>query len=391
MEAREHDDVTIADVMVMTVRAQLPAPVRFGSWYMPHREFALVVVRTESGVVGASFTLTRDGPVAACVRDLIAPMYRGRTLAPEAIFGDVRRSSLANFSGGVGLRSLSLVDLACWDALARDRGMPIGRLLGAEPTPMPATLIIGYPPTIGPDEVASQVAEHLAAGWRRFKLPVAADRGLTIARARAAIDAAQGATVSMDGAWIFDDVEDAVQLIEALDRRLGWFEDVFPPGEADKVAALRRAVDTPIAMGDEQGGAYYPDALLAQEAVDVIRLDLTTMGGISGSRRVVDLAHSAGVRVEPHMNGHVHAQVLPAWGLGESSIEWGIPWSGVDPWADSLRQPVVVDGLMQPLADEPGFGPLVHPDWVRTQPFDDPEGVLDLVEGADPTTTTNRG
>jgi len=37
---------TIAAVDVMTIQAQLPAPVIFGEWIMRHREFALVRVRS---------------------------------------------------------------------------------------------------------------------------------------------------------------------------------------------------------------------------------------------------------------------------------------------------------------------------------------------------------
>ena len=49
------------------------------------------------------------------------------------------------------------------------------------------------------------------------------------------------------------------------------------------MAELRaRSGGTPIAMGDEQGGSYYPEALLLRQAVDVVRIDLTCMGGITG-------------------------------------------------------------------------------------------------------------
>jgi len=42
---------------------------------------------------------------------------------------------------------------------------------------------------------------------------------------------------------------------------------------------LRHANQHTIAMGDEQGGSYYPQALLMAKAVDVVRIDLTCMGG----------------------------------------------------------------------------------------------------------------
>ena len=42
----------IVSVDVMTIAAQLPAPVIFGDWVMKMREFALVRVATASGPAG---------------------------------------------------------------------------------------------------------------------------------------------------------------------------------------------------------------------------------------------------------------------------------------------------------------------------------------------------
>lgn len=52
--------------------------------------------------------------------------------------------------------------------------------------------------------------------------------------------------------------------------------------------------------------------------------------------------------------------------------------SGMDQFADSLRQPVIRDGLMEPLAEQPGFGPLANSEWARAQIVDDPDGNLKM-------------
>jgi hypothetical protein len=45
---------------------------------------------------------------------------------------------------------------------------------------------------------------------------------------------------------------------------------------------------------------------------------------------------------------------------------------------DPLPQPtILVGGRMDALPEGPGFGHLVDVDWIRSQPFDDPSGVLD--------------
>lgn len=371
---------TITAVDVLTIQAQLPAPVIFGEWIMNTREFALVRVRTDAGVDGYSYTLTRDGAVAEQIRKTIARIYVGSEVAArERTYTIAWRRSLASHAGGLGLRALSIVDLACWDAAAKLADRSIAELLGGRNAAMPATAIIGYPPgTMGPEETGAQTAELYAAGWRRFKAPIAATAERTATRLRAARAAAPDAWLGMDAAWVYEDVDTAATFIESIpDVGLGWFEDVFPPGDAGILRRLRDRIDVPIAMGDEQGGSYYPAALIAAEAVDVVRVDLTCMGGITAGRRVIDQVLDAGLAFAPHMFPHVHSQVMAGLGHADVPIEWGIPGTGVHPMDDPLPQPVIGDGgLMAPLPEAPGFGHLVDADWARSQPHDDPAGIL---------------
>jgi L-alanine-DL-glutamate epimerase-like enolase superfamily enzyme len=374
---------TLASLDVATVRAALPEPIVFGDWVMRHREFALVRARATSGLEGFAFTLTREGPIAATVRQAIEHHYVGAAFAVradvEAAFARCLGSNLAGLSSGIGLRALSIVDLAVHDLVAKNAGLSIARYVGGAPRRLPATAIIGYPPaSMPPAAVAEQVRELKEAGWRRFKLPIALPLEFGRDRLLAARGAAgEDAWLGMDAAWIFRSVDDAVEFLDGVrSARLAWFEDVFPPGDAAIVASLRtRSSGTPIAMGDEQGGSYYPEALLLREAVDVVRIDLTCMGGLTRARPLVEACERAGTAFAPHMFAHVHSQVFG--GLGHDvPIEWGVPGTGVDQFADSLARPAVADGLMEPLEEQPGFGPLVNPDWLADQDADDPAGLI---------------
>ncbi len=374
-------EAVITSVDVMTIQAQLPAPVVFGEWIMHTREFALVRVRTDRGVDGLMYTLTRDGAVAEQIRKTIAALYVGTSIDDrERTFTVAWRRSLASHASGLGLRALSIVDLACWDAAAKLRDMSIAALLGGRNEPMPATAIIGYPPgTMGPEETGAQAAELYASGWRRFKAPTGGAAERSAARLRAARAAAPDAWLGMDAAWVYEDVDTAAAFIESIpDVRLGWFEDVSPPGDAGVLRRLRERIDVPIAMGDEQGGSYFPEALIQAEAVDVVRVDLTCMGGLTRGRQVIDQTLAAGLDFAPHMFPHVHSQVLAALGYADRPLEWGIPNTGVHPMDDPLPQPVIGEGgLMAPLPELPGFGHLVDVAWIRSQPHDDPSGILD--------------
>jgi L-alanine-DL-glutamate epimerase-like enolase superfamily enzyme len=369
---------TITAVDVATIKSPLPMTIRFGPWVMGHREFALCRLRTEAGLEGFGFVYTRDGPIAAIVRRNIRPMLVGQPYDdPAALHWQAAWSNNAILPAGVGLRALSLADLATWDLAARAARKSITQYLGGERRPMLVTAIIGYPPTLTPVEVTQQVETLMEAGWRRFKQPIAATPEETRARLRAARDAmGPDCWLGMDCNWVFKSAADAIEFAKSIaNLELGWFEDVVPPGNARMVAEIRRGSPVPIAMGDEQGGSYHPESLLAHEAVDVARVDVTTYGGITRLRDTLAQMDAAGVPFAPHMFAHVHSQVFSALGH-DVPIEWGVPGSGVDQFADSLAQPTVTDGRMEPLAEELGVGRIFNARWMSEQIVEDDDGLI---------------
>lgn len=365
----------VAGVDVATVRSSLPVTIRFGPWVMEHREFILCRLRTEAGIEGFGFVYTRDGPLATVVRRNIAPLYVGQPFDdPERLHWHAAWSNNAILSNGIGLRALSLVDLAAWDLAARAKNVSISEHLGGGRPSMPVTAIIGYPPTLTAHEQVTALHE---GGWRRFKQPIAATPDETRARLCAA-RAAMGdeCWLGMDCNWVFKNAADAVAFARSIeDLDLGWLEYVTPPGNAPVVAEIRKGAPMKIAMGDEQGGSYHPDSLLSNDAVDLVRVDVTTNGGVTRLRTILREIQESGAQFAPHMFAHVHSQLFGALGY-DVPIEWGIPGSGVDQFADSLRQPVVRDGRMNPLPREAGFGPLFNTEWIVGQMVDDADGLV---------------
>jgi L-alanine-DL-glutamate epimerase-like enolase superfamily enzyme len=370
----------ITEISVATIQGQLPAPVIFGDWVMKVREFVVVRLRTDTGHEGWAFTLTRDGTVAEQIRKSIAPVYVGASVDDRAAtFKTAKGRTYGSHSAGVGLRALSQVDLAAWDVAARLADKSIAEFLGGKVQPMPATAIIGYPPAkMPPEKVREQVSKLYVDGWRRFKAPMGVTLDESHQRLKAAREAAPDAWLGTDLVWMFPTVDAAADYANKLtDLDMGCIEDIFPPGNAKKLAELRKRVPMPIWQGDEQGGSYYPEALIMAGAVDRVRVDLTCMGGITGARAIIDECLAANVDFGPHMFAHVHSQVFSAWGFTDKPVEWGVPWTGVDPYADSLEQPeIIAGGLMKPLAQGPGFGTLLNRDWALSQPHDDPDHIL---------------
>ena len=119
---------------------------------------------------------------------------------------------------------------------------------------MPATAIIGYPPTMTADQVRVQVEGLLEDGWRRFKQPIAATPEATRQRLGAArTTMGPDCWLGMDCNWVFKTAREAIEFAGTIRQfELDWIEDVVPPGDASLVRAIRAGAARTVAMGDEQ-------------------------------------------------------------------------------------------------------------------------------------------
>jgi L-alanine-DL-glutamate epimerase-like enolase superfamily enzyme len=233
--------------------------------------------------------------------------------------------------------------------------------------------IVGYPPSLPADGIAAQAARFSALGVRHVKLPAVSDVAVNEARMQAAVPFADA--VSLDGGWTIETLEHGLAVAASMPRP-GWLEDPVPPDRIDLMAALHRSAGVTLAMGDEQGGPGFPDALLLADAIDVVRIDATCAGGISGLRTIVPRILSAGKGLSFHVFARLHAQIAAALDAHGTIIEWSLPGMLVDPVTESLPMPSIADGQMVVSADHAGLGELWDRDWMATQTCDDPDGIL---------------
>ncbi len=307
----------IAAVDAQTVRFPLRKPLKIGDMSITHREYAVVRVLTEAGLVGKAFVLSRDLPVAEVVRGPLASLLVGQDAdAIAARWEQCYRATIPAGRVGIAMRALSLVDIALWDIKAQRAGLPLWRLLGGYQPELPVSMVAGYL-TEGttPEEVAEVVLEHAAAGYDYLKVarspdPAATDRLLSLV----VPNLPERAKVVVDGLWVWRSVREALAELRSWEqhRALGWLEDPFPPERVDLCAALRQACPVPVALGDELSDPNAFHSLLRAQAVDVLRVDATAVGGISTAMRIMHLAAAAGVDVAPHVYPEVHIHCAAA-------------------------------------------------------------------------------
>lgn len=367
-------ETRIDGVDAWRLRIPLATPIVLGHMVIAHREFVVVRVRTAGGLEGFAYSLTRDAPLDLVLTEYLGPRLVGQdALDTERIHEELVRGAVS--LGAVGLvgRGISLLDICLWDIKGRAAGMPVWRLLGGHAATAPVGLVAPY---AGGDEHEDAYAERLASlaarGYDNLKLyplsdPDAMRRRLAAIRERVGPDI--GLVVDM--AWSFRSVPDAVAAVRSWEEfRLDWVEDPFPADDWRSIRALSEAVETPIAAGDEVSVAATMERLIAERAVDIVRLDATSIGGFTSFASIRGSASRAGLAISPHAYGEIHRHCVHAW-PGVSPVEVFAPaspsWGTSRFLADDLD---LADGRTEvdaPVA--PGVGLSI--DWAEVHALSD--------------------
>jgi L-alanine-DL-glutamate epimerase-like enolase superfamily enzyme len=313
----------VVEVRAVTTRLELPRPLTLGTMRIAHRAYAVVTVRTESGLEGNAFALSRDAPVAAVVNDQLAPALLGKDSdLVAARHDDCFRATVASGRVGVVLRALSLVDIALWDVKARRAGLPLWRLLGGNAPEVPALLVGGYPTGEPPEELGARVGEYGRQGWRAVKLARLGDADAM----RRVLDASlaalpNGCELVVDAAWVWRRPAEVLRELRAWgDPPLAWLEDPLPTEDVHAYARLHDESSAPLGAGDEITDPHLLRAHLAAGSLDVLRLDATTIGGITVAQRVLAAAAAAATPVSCHVYPELHVH-LAACSADGTSIE----------------------------------------------------------------------
>jgi O-succinylbenzoate synthase len=220
------------------------------------------------------------------LRDFVWPILRGRefTSAAEisALLAPIRGHNMAK----AGLET------AVWDAEAKQKALPLWKLVGGTREEIPCGVSVGIQSTIA--GLVAMVEKELGAGYQRTKIkikpgwdlePVAALRE-RFPRLRLMVDA--------NSAYRPENVALLKQLdrfyLIMIEQPLGW-NDLYGH------VALQKQLETPICLDecihDE------PDARAAIElgACRIINLKLGRVGGHSAARSIHDLCRSNGIPV----------------------------------------------------------------------------------------------
>lgn len=347
------DTPKLRAVTARPVNVPLARPLQTGGGAVTTAPLVLVDLETDAGITGSTYVFCYTplalGPVARLIENL-NEVLAGEALAPLDLEARLQRSvRLLGNQGFVGM-AIAAVDIAAWDAHAKAAGLPLVRLLGGSPRPIPAYNSKGLG-IIGAERAAAEALELVAEGFGAIKLRLGyADTATDLAVARA-VRAALG-----DAVHVMSDynqclsVAEAQLRVRALDGEgLYWIEEPTRCDDYEGHAAIRAVSPIPIQLGENCWGPHDMEKALSAGACDYFMADAMKIGGVTGWLRAAALAEARGVLLSCHLFPEVSAHLLAA-SAGRHWLEY-VDWA-----SPILANPqAVVDGSIA-AREDPGIG-----------------------------------
>jgi mandelate racemase len=345
--------LTIRDLRVRGVHVPMRLPLQTRGGTISIAPLALIDLFTEEGVTGSTYlfcyTPLALKPVLQVLANL-AELIRGDVVAPldldRKLQGQFR---LLGAKGVVGM-ALAGIDMAAWDALARAQEVPLIRLLGGSPRPIPAYNSCGLG-LIGAERAAAEAEQLAAPGFAAIKVRLGYERAATDVEVVRAVRGAVGPNVKLMSDYNQGlSVAEAVLRTEALaGEGLYWVEEPTAADDHAGHAEIRRKTHIRIQMGENWWGPHEMARCVAVGASDFGMPDAMKIGGVTGWLRAAAIAESAGLPISSHLFPEVSAHLLAA----SPTCHW---LEYVD-WADPiLVEPLRIESGFAMVPDTPGSG-----------------------------------
>lgn len=316
----------------------------------------LVVARVRADGLegtGYAYTIGRGGrAIRALIEHDLKPLLLGREAAlVEEHWDRLWRALRWVGRGGAVSFAIAALDIALWDLAGQRASEPLYRLIGGVARPIPA-YGSGVDLPLPLDALLRQVEGFLARGFRGVKIKVGrSDPAEDLERVRA-VRALVGPNVDlMVDANMSWSVERALELGRRFEElAVRWLEEPTDPDDVAAHARLAAELDLPIALGESLHSEWEFRRYLDARAVDVVQLDVVTVGGITPWLRVAKRADAAGLPITTHYADELSAHLLCAVARPLYLEKHAF---ALDPYLEEPQ--AVVNGSVRP-TEQPGHG-----------------------------------
>ncbi|MBI4190503.1 MAG: mandelate racemase/muconate lactonizing enzyme family protein [Betaproteobacteria bacterium] len=357
----------VVRVETIPLRLPLKIPLVESGGTFSKFDHVLVKLRADNGLVGLgeveaypSFERpgveTQEG-IVAIIRDHLGPAVMGQS--PFDLIAIWKRMDKAVDSY---LRVKAALDIACYDLMGRELGIPVSDLLGGRVRESYVVEGVGYGISIGePAEVAAAAKAAVARGYRQLELKAGDERPERdlerLHLVRKAIGRDVPIKIDFNG---FYDTKTAIRLIREMER-LGvqWIEQPVKAWDLEGLAMIRNAAATTIVVDESIESPQDMMRVVRHGAADAVHIKPTIKGGFTTAKKIAAIAEAAGVAIVPGTSAPSGVGMAAAQAFIASCpvLSGGAHGSPLDILVeDIVTEPIPADSTMVRVRTEPGLG-----------------------------------
>jgi O-succinylbenzoate synthase len=284
----------IREITLQEVRMKLVAPFETSMDRTDVRRILLVRADVD-GVTGWAECVAGESPYYSpetadtawlMLRDFLWPLLKGKDFAHAGEVWDL----LARVRGHYMAKGS--LEAAVWDAEAKQKGVPLSKLIGGVREEIACGVSIGIKESL--DELAATVQKELAAGYQRIKIKIKPEKDLELVRRLRQDFPRIKLMVDANSAYTPNDWPLLKQLegfyLMMIEQPLGW-DDLYSHVE------LQKKLDTPICLDECIHTEEQARAAIELDACKIINIKLGRVGGHTVARRIHDLCQRHGIPV----------------------------------------------------------------------------------------------
>ncbi|MGA2193804.1 MAG: cis-3-hydroxy-L-proline dehydratase [Bryobacteraceae bacterium] len=253
----------------------------------------VVAVHTDAGVTGYGEVC----PLGPAYLPAYAEGARAgiAKLAPQLIGLEATDLGVLNGHMDAALRGhpyvKSALDMACWDILGKTAGLPLVTLLGGRyGETFPLYRAISQE---SPERMAEMVALYRSEGYTKFQLKVGGDPDTDVERIRRVAARLERGDVLIADANTGWTQHQALRVVDAVRE-----EDVYieqPCASYQECLVVRRHTNRPFVLDEVVDSLAMVVEGARDQAMDVINLKISKVGGLTKARQIRDLCVSLGI------------------------------------------------------------------------------------------------
>jgi len=342
----------------------------------PGKNYVTLKIMTDQGVYGlGDATLNnRETLPAAYLKDYLIPNLIGMDPRnSEDIWQFFYRGAYFR-RGPIAMAAFGAIDMALWDIKGKLADMPLYQLFGGKSRE--GAMVYAHATGADLDDLMESISHFVEKGYKAVRVQCGIP-GMPSASYAVPENKGDATGYITDFSGIRPEIDPELKILHDVHHRLQpreaaefaknveavnlfWLEDPTPAEDQDALKLIRQHSTAPIAIGEVFNSIWECNKLIENELIDFIRIAVTYAGGITHTKRIVDLAGLHHVRTGFHgapshspicMAAHAH---LNAWAPNFGIQEYLVLGT---PECDALfpSEHKMENGMVY-VSDSPGLG-----------------------------------